>query len=125
MELLTKEIRTKMPLLGSQSEKDSKDVLIVVKFFNPAGSWTWYATEGSCMMKDGTEKPLSFIDEDPAAWDKIEDIFFFGLVRGFETELGEFSYNELKSVVGPLGLGIERDIYFSGRMLSEAQERQI
>jgi hypothetical protein len=60
----------------------------VVKFFDPTGSWTWYATEF-----DGKDT-------------------FFGLVDGFELEWGSFSLSELKSVKGPLGLGIERDRYF-------------
>ena len=123
MELLTKEIRTKMPILGSQDGKSASEVPVVVKFFDPTGSWTWYATEGSCMLKDGTSIGLSFIDETPNAWEEIEDIQFFGLVRGFESELGYFSYNELKAVQGPLGLGIERDMYFNEHSLAEVQKR--
>ncbi len=37
---------------------------------------------------------------------------FFGLVDGFERELGYFSLSELESVHGPYGVGIERDLYF-------------
>jgi hypothetical protein len=47
-----------------------------------------------------------------------EDIFF-GLVDGFELELGYFSLKELKEVAGPLGLPIERDIHFEPKTLNE------
>ena len=87
MELLTKEIREAFKKIGSQDGK-GEEAICVVKFFDPTGSWTWYATE--------------FDGEDT----------FFGLVDGFELEWGSFSLSELKSVKGPLGLGIERDRYF-------------
>jgi len=70
MELLTKEIRSRLPPLYS-TEAES-DPLIVVKFFTPDSNWTWYATEF-----DG-------------------DDLFFGLVIGFETELGYFRLSELQ-----------------------------
>ena len=87
MELLTKEIREAFKKIGSQDGK-GEEAICVVEFFDPTGSWTWYATEF-----DGKDT-------------------FFGLVDGFELEWGSFSLSELKSVKGPLGLGIERDRYF-------------
>ncbi|GAI64895.1 hypothetical protein ES707_00879 [subsurface metagenome] len=86
MQLLTKEIRDKFKKIGSQDGKGGEAVC-VVKFFDPTGSWTWYATEF-----DG------------------EDIFF-GLVDGFELEWGTFSLSELQTTKGRFGLGIERDRY--------------
>ena len=50
-----------------------------------------------------------------------EDIFF-GLVSGFELELGYFSLSELESVRGPLGLPIERDLYFEPKTLQDLFE---
>jgi hypothetical protein len=70
-----------------------------VKFFTPDSNWTWYASEF-----DG------------------EDIFF-GLVVGFEMELGYFSLSELESVRGPLGLPIERDRWFEPRRLGELKQQ--
>ena len=87
MELLTKEIREAFQKTGSQDGKDA-EATCIVKFFDPTGSWTWYATE--------------FDGEDT----------FFGLVDGFELEWGDFSLSELQSVKGRFGLGIERDRYF-------------
>ena len=87
MQLLTKEIENQFKKIGRQENVD--DPLIVAKFFDPTGSWTWYATE---------------YDQDTKT--------FFGLVDGYEKELGYFSLKELESVKGPLGIGIERDRYF-------------
>ena len=97
-ELLTKEIREKLPLLYANEEL-GLDALAHVKFFTPDSNWTWYASEF-----DG------------------EDIFF-GLVSGFEVELGYFSLAELESVQGPMGLPIERDLYFEAKTLRELMEK--
>ena len=94
MKLLTKEILEKLPKLYTQEEK-GLDAIAVVKFFTPDSNWTWYATE-----YDG------------------EDLFF-GLVDGFEKELGYFRLSELQSVKGALGLPIERDMYFKPKTLKE------
>ena len=87
MELLTEEIRKEFKEIGSQDGKDFGEHICIVKFFDPTGSWTWYATEF-----DGKD-------------------IFFGLVDGFELEWGSFSLTELKSIKGMFGLGIERDLY--------------
>ena len=94
MKLLTKEILEKLPKLYTQEEK-GLDAIAVVKFFTPDSNWTWYATE--------------FDGED----------LFFGLVDGFEKELGYFRLSELQSVKGALGLPIERDMYFKPKTLKE------
>jgi len=95
VELLTKEIREKFKKVGSQDGKEFGEHQCIVKFFDPTGSWTWYATE--------------FDGEDT----------FFGLVDGFELEWGSFSLSELKSVKGRFGLGIERDMYFGMPLLKD------
>ena len=101
MKLLTKALRSKLPPLYTNEGKKPEEVKIIVKFFDPTGSWTWYATEF-----DGKDT-------------------FFGFVRGFENELGYFSLSELKSVKTGFGLGIERDLYFGEHTLAEATEKQI
>jgi len=102
MKLLTKEILSKLPPLYSQ--ENNPDPTVWVKFFDPTGSWTWYATEGSA---------------------EGEDFYFFGLVQGFEDELGMFSLKELTKFRGKFGLGIERDRYFKPVPLSQIKRRGI
>ena len=94
MQLMTQELRKKVPPLYSQEHLGSKAVA-VVKFFTPDSSWTWYGV----------------------SWDG-KDIFF-GLVDGLEKELGYFSLSELKKVRGALGLPIERDLYWQPKTLEE------
>lgn len=95
MKLLTKTILKKLPKLGAQDKK-GMDAIVHVKFFTPDANWTWYATE----YDPNTET-------------------FFGLVDGFEKELGYFTLADLQDVRGNLGLPVERDLYFSPRKLSE------
>ncbi len=95
--LLTKAIRAALPPLYSQDGK-GLDAIAVVKFFDPSGSWTWYASEGS---------------EDNG------DFRFFGLVDGHVQELGYFLLSELSSLRGALGLPIERDRHFTPAPLRE------
>ena len=94
MKLITKEIQNTLPKLYEQDSKNL-NAIAYVKFFTPDSNWTWYATEF-----DGKD-------------------IFFGLVDGFVKELGYFSLLELESVRGPLGLKIERDLYFEPTILEE------
>ena len=92
MKLMTDQLKEKMPAF--YSHEHTKDPLAICKFFTPWSSFTWYAWE--------------FDGEDT----------FFGLVDGFEKELGYFSLSELQSIEGPGGLKIERDLYFEPTQLS-------
>ena len=96
MKLLTKQIIDEFRKTGSQEE--AKTHKIIVKFFNPQGAGTWYATEYN-------EK------------DKI----FFGYVKiTFDgNEWGYFSLNELESFKGRFGLGIERDLHFGNHTIED------
>lgn len=88
MQLLTEEIRAKLPkLYATDGNQDAK---CVVKFFTPDANWTWYAFEF-----------------DP------ESQTFFGLVDGFEREWGYFNLAELALLRGPMGLPVERDLYYT------------
>lgn len=89
MELFTKEIIEQAKaqyLLGSEMENQ----MIVAKFFNPTGLGSWY-----------------LMNMDPEDQD-----YCWGIVDLFEVEVGSFSKSELENFKGPLGLGIERDLYF-------------
>ena len=95
--LLDDESREKLPLLYS-GEEQGLDALAQVKFFTPDSSWSWFASEF-----DGKD-------------------IMFGLVIGHEIELGYFSIEELKSVKGPMGLPIERDLHFEPKSLRELRD---
>ena len=100
MKLLTQEMRRTIPPLRSTEKQD--DPTVVCKFFTPDSSWTWYVLEGS--------------PED-------DDFIFFGLVDGHFEELGNFCLSELQAVRGPLGLPIERDLWWHPAPLSSVQSR--
>jgi hypothetical protein len=90
MILLTPELHERLLANGRQFDVDH---VPVVKFFNPLGAATWLATE---------------LDEDGDTLFGLNDL-------GFGCpELGSFSLTEMASVRLPLGLGIERDLFFEG-----------
>ncbi|MDD2942943.1 MAG: DUF2958 domain-containing protein [bacterium] len=93
MKLLTQDLRKNIPVLYAQEH--NRVPIVYAKFFTPWSNWSWYVTE--------------FDGED----------LFFGLVDGFEKELGYFSLSELEQISGPFGLQIERDIHFSSQPLSD------
>jgi hypothetical protein len=97
MRLLTKELENRFTKVGSQ--ENSKDPIIIAKFFNPSGAGTWYATEYDAETRT-----------------------FFGYASIFgdwNDEWGYFSLDELQSYRGRLGLGIERDLYFTEQPFSQ------
>lgn len=90
MILLTSELHEHLLANGRQRDVD---LVPVVKFFNPLGAATWLATE---------------LDEDGDTLFGLADL-------GFGCpELGSFSLTEMASVRLPLGLSIERDLWFEG-----------
>ncbi|TPI13046.1 DUF2958 domain-containing protein [Mesorhizobium sp. B4-1-3] len=92
MILITDELRAR--LLANGAADTETDHLPVVKLFNPTGAATWLLTE---------------LDADGDTLFGLCDLGF-----GFP-ELGSVSLAELEVVKGPLGLGIERDVYFTAR----------
>ena len=98
MKLLTKKIKeqaTKQYDKGSDMEQ-----MVVAKYFDPMGSWKWFLMN---MHKD-------------------ED-YCWGIVKGFEVEMGSFSMNELEDMHLPFGLTIERDLMFEPMKASEVWEQ--
>ena len=83
---------------------DSEDSIVYLKLFTPDGAFTWHITEGS-PIKDESGKEVDF--------------HFFGLVDGHEKELGYVALSELESVRGPMGLPIERDLWWQPKTLEE------
>ena len=95
MKLMTKEIEKKAQ---KQFPKGSDmNQMVVAKFFDPCGGWTWY-----------------LMNQDP------DDLnYLWGIVKGFEIEVGSFSLSELSDYRGRFGLGIERDLYFTPKPAKE------
>jgi len=88
MKLLTKVIEKKAKEqyeLGSDLSQK-----VVAKFFDPCSAWTWY-----------------LMNIDPSDLD-----YCWGIVKGFEVEIGSFSLSDLTKFRNKLGIGIERDLYF-------------
>jgi hypothetical protein len=88
MILLTHTHREQLLANGRQRGVDHVPIM---KFFNPFGAGVWLATE---------------LDEDG-------DIMF-GLADIGYPELGSWSFKELRSIRLPFGMGIERDLLFTG-----------
>ena len=88
-------------LLANGRQRD-QDHIPVVKFFNPLGEGVWLATE---------------LDEDG-------DIMF-GLADLGHPELGSWSLGEMQSVRLPFGMGIERDLLFTGVSRSRSGPRRL
>lgn len=94
--LLPAELAARIPPLYTTDKQT--DPIAHVKLFTPDAGWTWFITE-----YDSAERRC------------------FGLVIGHDRELGYFSLAELETVRGPLGLPIERDLYWEPKPLSQCQ----
>ena len=93
------DLKAQIPPLYSQ--ENVKDPTVWMKLFTPWSNWTWFITEGE--ERDG-------------------DYLMFGYVVGQSKEWGYVSMNEVRSVKGPFGLKIERDIHFSPKPKSQVPE---
>ena len=82
------------------STEKAQDPLAVIRLFTPDSNWSWVLNE-----YDGKDT-------------------CFGLVVGHETELGYVSLSEIQEVRGPLGLRIERDLWFKPRPITDLPEYQ-
>ena len=103
MKLMTKQLEQRFAQVGGQAE--SKDPLIIAKFFNPTGAGTWYASEFDPKTRT-----------------------FFGYVSIFgdwNDEWGSFSLEELENYRGMFGLGIERDLYFNEQKSSQVIKKHL
>ena len=97
-QLMTQKLADTIPALGAnENARDYDEVLAPAKLFSPYSGWTWYITEmdpvtGQC----------------------------FGLVEGFEREIGYFDLTELAETTVFGGVpAVERDLYWEPRTLGE------
>ena len=93
MELIPKEIREQIPPL--YDTENQNDPIVYLKLF--IDGWSWYVTELSM--------------DDDTAFGYVISPFCSG-------ELGYFSLEEIKSIQGSLGIGVERDLSFKPTKLS-------
>ena len=97
-QLMTRKLADAIPDLGANANvADCDNVRAPAKLFSPYTNWTWYITEldpetGQC----------------------------FGLVEGFERELGYFDLSELAETTVFGGVpAVERDLYWEPKTLGE------
>ena len=101
MKLLTKELEKRFAEVGRQ--EDVEDPIVIAKYFHPASSYTFLATEYY-----------------------PKDRIFFGyasVYNDYSNELGYTSLGEMERV-RVRGLGVERDLRWRERPLSEAKKRE-
>ena len=101
MDLLPQELRQTLPSLYSQ--ESSSAPIVHAKLFTPDAGCTWFIIEGS--EEDG-------------------DWLLFGYVIGLEEEWGYFLLSEIASAQGPLGLPVERDLWFQPGPIDEVLRRE-
>ena len=96
--LMTKEVGEKIPALyANEHVPDYDSVPAPAKLFSPFSNWTWYITEydpvtGTC----------------------------FGLVEGFESEIGYFDLTELSEATVFGGVpAVERDLHWQPKTIGE------
>ena len=95
MSLIPQDIFNKIPNLYETENQEEK--ICYVKLFLPNSNWTWYIIE----------------------IDKSDYNTCYGLVDGFEQELGYFSLSELETISDSFGLKVELDRNFKPTKLSK------
>ena len=97
MKQITKAIREKL-IANHKNQDGTKEFKAVLKLFNPTGAGTWYLSELN-----------------------PETNVAFGLCYITDKEYGYVDLNELENFKGALGLGIERDKFFTPKTLEECK----
>lgn len=97
MKIITKAIEKAFAKQGYTGNKSAKDIMIVMKLFNPVGAGTWYLYEKQ---------------DDDIYW------CFANLGDPMFAECGTVSLSELMSIKLRFGLKIERDMHFEPLSIS-------
>ena len=95
MDLLPKELEKRLPAIGSW--QGNREAIVQAHYFVAGGVGNWYIIEGS---RDG------------------DDYTMFGLCVLSEVELGYMSLREMQIAQG---LGLERDLHWTPKPLSEVR----
>lgn len=102
MKLITKEIESAFERQGYTGDKQPKDIKVIMKLFNPVGVGTWYVYEK---------------EDDDIYW------AFVNLGDPMMAECGTISMSEITSLRLPMGMKIERDMYFGNHTLQEVIDK--
>lgn len=97
--LISKELIEKLKIPKLYETEEFSNPICQLKLFTPDSIWEWYIIEIS-------------IDKD----------ICYGYIKGFESELGYFSLNELNEIRGNLGLKVEIDSSFTPISLASVRK---
>jgi len=97
--LLTKAIEKKIP--GMRGQRNQEDPVAYVKIFDPSGRYTFYGTEYSKTEREFYGFCISALGPDCSEW-------------------GYSSLTEMEGVKNRFGLGLERDLHFEPKPMSQA-----
>lgn len=124
MKLITKAVATAL-VAADKAFVASKEGItsdkIVVKFFNPCGAATWWIVQGTPLDEHG-EMMLKNGVADYSRPMEAADWHLFGFCDLGDRECAELGYvllSQLQAIKGQFGLGIERDMYYSGGSLKD------
>lgn len=87
-----------VPKIGANAANSAESLVFYIKLFTPWTYWTWFIAEADFETGEA-----------------------FGYVHGHFKELGYFDLNEIAELKGPLGLTVERDLYFDPKKFAEVQ----
>jgi hypothetical protein len=102
---MTKKIKKAFEKQGDTSQLPSAEIPVICKFFDPTGSWTYYAYEF-----DGEDVLTGYC------------ISPYGALYN---ELGDSSLSEILACKGKFGLGMERDTAFDIGSMTVAEVMKI
>ena len=101
--LMTVGVAETIPPIYTYAESSPEEAVVHAKLFSPYSNWTWFIME---------------LDPDTG--------LCFGLVEGFETELGYFDLTELAEVKVFGGVpAVERDLYWRTASLSDVKAKLV
>ncbi len=93
MNLLMKDLESRIPLLGTTKKQDNP--MVYLKFIDTDRGWAWYVLEGSRLEEN---EELILGGEMIVRSKKFpQDMIFYGFIQGFAKEFSHFYLSELQS----------------------------
>jgi len=124
MKLLTKKIASQLiETYQHAAETGEGGKQVLAKFFTPWSNCTWFITEGMPVLDDGEPVAADRVDAiiDPNAYDW--HLFgFCDIGDVYCAELGYVMLSDLTGLHGPVGLRVERDLYYAGSLADVLQK---